>query len=157
MDIASIATAYNGLKSTLDIFQDLTKLKIASDSTIKINEAVKKVADAQQTLYLLRDELFKLQDENRELKTTIHEFKLQNDQLSLYELFQSVGGAMVYKYKSEPVHFACPSCFSKKSIEILQNLDNGFGDYSCSGCKSTYAIGLKQPAPHIPSAKNYWD
>jgi len=58
MDLATIAAAYEGLKYAKDTIKTLSDLKIETETIEKINEAVKKVADAQDTLFGLREALF---------------------------------------------------------------------------------------------------
>ena len=63
-----------------------------------------------------------------------------------YELVKTEGGAVVYKSKAEPAHFACPSCF-KSEIHILQDRRNVSGLFICPGCKTAYPV---EPATTIP-------
>lgn len=49
---------------------------------------------------------------------------------SNYELVETEGGAVVYKSKTNPIHFACPSCFNKE-IHILQDRRVVSGVYDC--------------------------
>jgi hypothetical protein len=144
MDITAITAAYNGLKSAKDIFVGFTEMKIEADSIVKINEAVKKVGDAQDTLFQLREELFKLQEENNTLKTTISEFDSWESKLSEYELVKTVGDAVVYKFKSEPEHYICPNCVSKKSVQILQDNRTMSGKFRCISCEGEYPIKVKE-------------
>jgi len=149
MDIASITSAYSGLKIAKDIFLGFTELKIEADSLGKINEAVKKVGDAQDALFQLREELFRLQEENNTLKTTIGEFNSWGDQLAAYELVKTDGEAVVYKSKSDPEHYICPCCVSKKSIQILQDNKTLSGTYRCISCDGSYPIRTAKPMPDI--------
>jgi hypothetical protein len=140
MVIESIASAYSGLKIAKDIFTSFTDLKIEADSIGKINEAVKKVGEAQDALFLLRDELFRLQEDNNTLKSTIKEFNSWEDKLAEYELVKTSGEAVVYRFKAEPEHFICPSCVSKKSIQILQDNKTMVGTFRCVSCDAFYPI-----------------
>ncbi|WP_114325987.1 hypothetical protein [Candidatus Colwellia aromaticivorans] len=149
MDIASFSSAYSGLKIAKDIFLGFTDLKIEADSLGKINEAIKKVGDAQDALFQLREELFRLQEENNTLKTTIGEFNSWGDKLAEYELVKTVGEAVVYKSKSDPEHYICPSCVSKRSIQILQDNKTISGTYRCISCNGSYPIRAAEPMPDI--------
>lgn len=68
MEMTTISAAYTGLKTAKDIFSGLTNLKIETATLDKINDAVKKVAVAQDTLFTMREELFRLQSDNEALK-----------------------------------------------------------------------------------------
>jgi hypothetical protein len=155
MDIASITSAYSGLKIAKDIFIGFADLKIEADSIGKINEAVKKVGDAQDALFQLREELFRLQEENNVLKNTIGEFNSWEDKLTEYELVKTIGEAIVYKFKAEPEHYICPSCVSKKSIQILQDNKSMGGTFSCTSCKGSYPIKQEEEFEPI-SHESQW-
>jgi predicted RNA-binding Zn-ribbon protein involved in translation (DUF1610 family) len=153
MDITSITAAYTGLKVAKDIFTGLNDLKVEAATIEKINEAVKKVADAQDTLFDMREELFRLQSENADLSKTIAEANDWESKLSNYALVKTSGGAVVYKFDGEPEHYICPSCVSKKSIEILQDNRTYSGKYRCVACKAEYPIDPKRdpPTPKVVS------
>lgn len=149
MDIATLTSAYSGLKIAKDIFLGFNDLKIEADSIGKINEAVKKVGEAQDALFQLREELFRLQEENNSLKNTISDFSLWEDKIAQYDLVKTVGEAIVYKYKAEPEHYICPSCISKKSIQILQDTKTMSGSFSCTGCGGSYPIKIEEEFEQI--------
>ena len=149
MDIALLTSAYSGLKTAKDIFIGIAGLKIEADSVGKINEAVKKVGDAQDALFQLREELFRLQEENNSLKNTINDFNSWDDKISQYDLFKTIGEAVVYKYKAEPAHYVCPSCVSKKSIQILQDCKTMCGSFKCTGCDGNYPIKKEEEFKQI--------
>jgi predicted RNA-binding Zn-ribbon protein involved in translation (DUF1610 family) len=56
-----------------------------------------------------------------------------------YELVETEGSAIVYKSKTEPTHFACPSCF-KNEIHILQDRRVMTGVFDCPNCKTVYPV-----------------
>jgi hypothetical protein len=155
MDIATFTSAYSSLKIAKDIFQGFSDLKMESDSIGKINEAVKKVGEAQHALFQLRDDLFRLQEENNSLKITIRDSTLWEDKIAEYDLVKTVGEAIVYKYKNEPEHYICPSCTSKKSIQILQDNKSPSGSFSCNGCSSHYTINEEVEFKPIQHG-SYW-
>jgi predicted RNA-binding Zn-ribbon protein involved in translation (DUF1610 family) len=62
-----------------------------------------------------------------------------------YELVETEGRAVVYKSKTEPIHYACPSCFNKE-IHILQDRRVVSGIFDCPSCKSTYPVKPAQPS-----------
>ncbi len=142
MEMTSITAAYNGLKIAKNIFTDLNDLKIETATLDKINEAVKKVAEAQDALFILREELFKLQDENNSLKRELDDIETWDNKISQYTLTKTNGGSVVYKYNSEPLHYACPSCATKQELQFLQEEGGYSGASICpnSNCNGRYQI-----------------
>jgi len=155
MDMTTITAAYSGLKIAKDVFTGLTELKIETDSLDKINDAVKKVGDAQDALFQLREELFKLQEENNALRSEMADKESWDKKISDYELVKTDGKAVVYKSKSEPEHYLCPSCVAKKTIEILQDNRTMSGKFRCVGCKGEYPVNpQEQSKPLVYNNKN---
>lgn len=151
MDITTITTAYEGLKAGKVILKSLYDIKIEADVKEKIDEVMSKQGEAQDTLFSMREELFRLQSDNKELKNKIAESESWDNKLSQYELTKTAGGAVVYKYIGTPEHFICPSCVSKKNIEILQDNRTHSGKYRCVGCTAEYPINPKgsPPDPYV--------
>ena len=56
-----------------------------------------------------------------------------------YELVKTEGGAVVYKSKTEPIHFACPNCW-KNEISILQDRRVVAGVFDCPSCNNSYPV-----------------
>ncbi|MDH5259379.1 MAG: hypothetical protein OEX07_15295 [Gammaproteobacteria bacterium] len=144
IDMTTISAAYSGLKVAKDVFTGITELKIETESRDKINEAVKKVGDAQDTLFQLREELFRLQEENNNLRKEISEIESWDKKLLNYELVKTGGNAVVYKSKTDPEHYICPSCVSKHTIEILQDNRTMSGKFRCIGCEGEYPVNPKE-------------
>lgn len=140
MDIATITSAYEGLKAGKRILKFLYDSKIDAEAKEKIDEVMLKLGEAQDSLFLMREELFGLQSANESLKKEIAEFESWDNKVSEYKLVNTQGGATVYKYISEPEHFICPSCFEKRKIEILQDNRTASGKYRCIGCKGEFPI-----------------
>ena len=64
MDIASIGAAYTGLKFIKDSLEVFHGYKVENLSQDQINKALKEVGIIQDTLFHIREELFRLQSEN---------------------------------------------------------------------------------------------
>jgi len=140
MDITTITAAYEGLKAGKNILKSLYEAKIEADAKEKIDEVMSKLGEAQDTLFSMREELFRLQSENDTLRKQIAESDSWDNKLDQYELIKTAGGAVVYKHIGEPEHYICPSCAAKKSIEILQDNRTYSGKFRCVGCKAEYPI-----------------
>jgi hypothetical protein len=144
MDIALIAGAYSGLKFAKDALQVALGYKIETETRTQISLALEKLSTAQDTLFELREELFRLQSENEQLRG---ELKAQQDwqvEKAKYQLQQTVGGAVVYAYSGTPKHFACPSCFTTGAIQILQDRRVISGAFEMPGCKTLYPVHSRQ-------------
>jgi len=140
MVMDTITAAYSGLKVAKDIFTGVAELKIEADSIVKINDAVKKVGDAQDVLFQLRGDLFNLQEQNNELKQQIDKQNDWNSRIENYELVKTEGGAIVYKSKNEPAHYICTTCKENNEIQILQDNRTHTGKYRCVKCKAEFPV-----------------
>lgn len=121
MDIATITAGYQSLKIGKDILKTLYDTKVEADAKEKIDEVMSKLGEAQDLLFSMREELFRLQSDNEELKKKIAEADSWDNKLSQYELTQTPGRAVVYKYLGEPEHYICTNCVSNSTIQILQD------------------------------------
>lgn len=144
MDIASISSAYTGLKMMREAITVVLDAKIDSAAKQRINEALEKIGSIQDTLFYLREELSRLQTENANLKEKLKDKEVWVGLLAEYQLEQTAGGAVVYVYKGEPHHYACPSCVNKKEIHILQDRRVMSGRYNCPGCDKSFPINPSQ-------------
>ncbi len=149
MDISIINGAYNGLKTVKDVFTGLSELKIETDSLAKINEAAKNVGEAQDALFQLREELFRLQSDNNDLRKQIASSESWDNKISPYTLTKTNGGAVVYKFNGDPLHYACPNCVAKKELQFLQQVGGYSGDSTCPSCGTSYPIEHHKQMPPL--------
>lgn len=140
MDITLITGAYNGLKFAKDALTVALGYKIENETRTQISAALDKLGSAQDTLFELREELFRLQSENEQLRQQIKARDEWEVQKSRYQLEETTGGAVVYAFTGTPKHYACPSCFSKSTVQILQDRRVMGGVFDCPGCKTAYPI-----------------
>lgn len=143
MDIAS---AYTGIKFIKESLSFILSAKIEAAAKEKINQILEKIGPIQDTLFYLREELFRLQTENAELKEKLKASEAWEKKLAEYQITKTPGGAVVYQFKGEPKHYICPSCLNKKEVHILQDRRVMSGSFDCPGCgkgfpvnRSTYA------------------
>jgi hypothetical protein len=149
MDASLAMAAYNGLKFAKDSLTALAQGKIEVESQAKVLAALEKLGAAQDVLFQMRDELFSLQAENLRLQQEIERNNTWKERLASYELVKTTGGAVVYKFKGEPEHFACPSCLNIQKLEILQNKRNMSGNFHCSGCAADFPVDPFENPPPI--------
>lgn len=150
MDVISLAGAYQSLKATKEILGALFDAKVDAEARPKILEAQSKLGEVQDALFLLRERLAELQVERDQLNIKLAEAESWKQRASNYELANTAGGAVVFKYNGSPEHFACPSCFNKHEVHILQDDRVIAGTYQCTGCGSRYPIkprGRWNPQP----------
>jgi regulator of replication initiation timing len=137
MDIASAYTAVNFIKDSLKAVLDI---RIEAAAKKRINEILEKIGPIQDTLFDLREELFRLQTENTQLKEKLKENEDWERKLAEYQLTETAGGAVVYQFKGELKHYICPSCLNKKEIHILQDTRTMGGGFNCPGCNKLFRI-----------------
>lgn len=144
MDIATITSAWNGIKIAKDTFTFILNSKIETETRTKVTEALRVLGDAQDQLFQLREELFRLQTENKELKDTLSDQEKWKSKLTNYELTETPGGAVVYKSIQGTEHYACPSCIERKELQILQDRRIFTGSFECPGCGKAFLINPKE-------------
>jgi regulator of replication initiation timing len=142
MDLSSISSAYEGLRIGKDLLKGLFELKVEAEVKDQVDEVLSKLGEAQDTLFTMREELFRLQAENNTLQSQLNESTKWDEKFASYQLEKTIGGAIVYKSKFEPEHFACPSCIENKGIHILQDKRTRSGEFSCSNCQAKFPIKL---------------
>jgi hypothetical protein len=141
MDVTLVPAVYTALRFAKDALQVALNYKIENATREQISAALEKLGSAQDALFELREELFRLQSENDSLRQDLKSREDWETQKAGYQLQETRGGAMVYVYSSSPHHYACPNCFAKKTIQILQGPGSLF---RCSSCHEGYPI---EPAP----------
>jgi hypothetical protein len=146
MDFASIGAAIASGKALKDIIQGLVGLKVDTEVLYRINEAQTQVSNLLGALLEAQGDLFKLLNENQELRRQIQTHEDWEKRKGGYQLQQTAGGALVYaSLSTSPAHYLCPHCFEKRDIQILQDLHVPTGAFGCPGCKEKYPV--KRPTP----------
>jgi hypothetical protein len=144
MDTALVTAAITGIRFIKDSLEVALGYKIENESSAKINEALKQVGAIQDTLFELREELFRLQSENQGLRGQLKAKEGWESQKSQYSLEETAGGGIVYAFQGTPKHYACPSCFTKETIQILQDKNVMGGQFACPGCEAEYRVKPRQ-------------
>lgn len=153
MEMTSIVAALNGLNTAKDILSGVLGAKIGAEVREKVAEVVDRFGVAQDAMYELREELFRLQSENQSLRNRLADVDSWNKRFAQYSLAKTIGGAVVYVSNGEPVHYACPSCVNQQQIQILQDNRTMSGKYRCAGCKAEFPIEPQKRPKQI----NYGD
>ena len=140
LDMTSIGAAFSAIKATKEIIQGVLEAKVDVDAKAKIIDALTKVGEIQDNLFMLREELSSLQDRNSRLSGENEKLNQWNAKTDNYELTETEGGAVVYRFKGTPSHYICPSCYNKAEIQILQDNRTMSGKYRCTACKAEFPI-----------------
>jgi hypothetical protein len=80
MDTASVTAAITSARFIKDFLEVVIGYKIENESNAKINEALKQAGAVYDTLYTLREELFRLQTENQELQQKLRTQEFEKNQ-----------------------------------------------------------------------------
>jgi predicted RNA-binding Zn-ribbon protein involved in translation (DUF1610 family) len=144
MDPISLVGAYQGLKAAKEILGTLFDAKVDAESRPKILEAHGKLGEVQDALFMLRERLAELQQERDQLRDELATAKNWSDRAAQYELASTPGSAVVFRFTEQPEHFACPSCFNKAEVQILQDNRVMAGTYRCPGCEAQFPVKLEK-------------
>ena len=155
MDFTTITAAYEGLKTSKQILGAIFDAKVDAEAQPKVIAALEQLGNAQDALFALREELFKLQTENDALRRQLSEAQSWVVRSSQYNLVQTDGGAVVYKFNADPKHFACPSCFNKQQLQILQDNRTISGEFRCTGCNSEFPVNPYKNLPPLFARTDY--
>jgi hypothetical protein len=154
MDLATITAAYEGLKASKQILGAIFEAKVDAEAKPKVIAALEHLGNAQDALFSLREELFRLQSVNDDLRKQLAAAESWAMRAAQYELAKTSGGAVVYKFKAQPEHFACPSCFNSKQIQILQDNRTTSGKFRCTGCSAEFPIQPRENPPPIQYSRS---
>ena len=142
MDYSLITTAVAAVKGAHDILRAALNLRIETEVSLKISDALGKLDSVQEALFQAREELFRLQTETADLRGQIKKHDDWESVKSRYRLVETIRGARVYQSTdASPLHHACPRCFTKQEIQILQdNVMDTYDRSECPACGQHYAI-----------------
>jgi hypothetical protein len=144
MDITTITTAYTALKSIKEIGGGLLQAKIDSDSKKKVNEVLDKLGTVQDTLFYIREELLKLQDDKQALKKTISELE---EKLSIKSKLVYEKPSYWMQENDSRIGPFCQRCYDAE--QKLIRLQGGKNDsWKCMQCNSKYH-GPKYRSPNF--------
>lgn len=138
--IESITAAVGTAKATIDLFTAAKKITNAAELSSVILTANSNIADIQQGLLQAQAVIYTLMKEKGDLEAELVKASEWEDSKKAYELFQIRRGVVVYRFihgdnsGSVPPHAACPNCFGKKRISILQAPQDWEGTIQCFEC-----------------------
>jgi hypothetical protein len=143
-----IGEAMAGASALKTAFDMAKALKDISDATIR-NAAV---IELQEKILSAQEAQFALVKRVDELEKQVAAFETKSSEMQRYQLKDYGAGTFAYELKEseargEPMHRACPTCFQKGHISILQfsNKSEGQDWYECWTCNSRKSFGIHQP------------
>lgn len=158
MDITQVQVAISAMGAVRDLLKVGIDAKVDARAAGQVIEAMAKLGDATDALYSMREELFRLQSENAELTRQLAESIEWKEKLSGYELTTTAGGAVVFKSKTDPEHYVCPSCTNHKRLEILQDQRSFSGQYRCpaKSCGAEFPVKPSQSMGAVERRGSPW-
>jgi hypothetical protein len=151
VDISAIAGALSALKGANDIAQAMIGLRDTAAFQAKLIEFQAKIIEANNSAFAAQDERTALLRQISELEGEVASLKAERSRLQRYELKDFGGNTFAYQLKpseanGEPMHRACPNCYQKGHISILQFSHNESGQdwYTCVPCEDTRSYGQRR-------------
>ena len=147
MPAETLSIAWTALTTATGIARALLKLRIDAEVRVQIFDMLGRLGETQDRLFQVREELAALQNENRELREKLAENTHWESRKEQYQLVKTEGNAVVYESKSEPKHYACPSCYESRTIQILQDTNTYGGTFVCPKCEKAFTIRFPRNPP----------
>ena len=144
MDMTSIAAAITGIRFAKDTVQTFVDYKVEEGSQAKVSAVLEKLAIAQESLFDVRDELFRLQSDNEQLRQDLKSRDDWDARKARYQLERTETGVMVWGSTFEPKHFVCPVCFERREAHMLQPRGTIL---DCPACKASYQARIVRDTP----------
>jgi len=145
-DIGIFQTAWNSGKHIKNVAKALLEMKVSDDVREKVQQILAEAGDLHEKLFDVQNKLLELQSNNEALRNELNEVNSWNENEAKHKIVTTSGGATVRLYEEGSTkYFACPACFVKKEIQILQDLRNYTGTYKCPACEATFYIKPLQP------------
>lgn len=158
VDFSAISGALASLKAANDIASAMVGLRDAAAFQAKLIEFQSKIIEAQQMTLAAQEERASLLQRIRELEAKTMALETERRELERYQLKDFGGSTFAYELKEteahgQPIHRACPNCFKKGHISILQfrSQSDGQDYYDCYPCKQMFKFGIYRSTPRRTS------
>ena len=117
LELTAAIASFKALKDGIRLVFDA---KVDSEVQAARIAVMEQLGKAQDTLYDLRDELFKIQSENEELKRAASSSTKWDETVAQYEFVQTPGSAYAFRSRTDANLFACPTCIHDRRVSALQ-------------------------------------
>jgi hypothetical protein len=137
-----------GITEAVDLTKRIADL-VKAGATL---EAQEHIVDLREAVLNVKGELIQSREDNQRLREQLAEKEIWEQRAAKYTLIQAPGGAVVYSGQEPLSHYACPRCFEKRQIQILQDGRNAAGSFKCSGCDKSFPVNPVQRYEREPPA-----
>lgn len=134
-----------GITDAVDLTKRIADL-IRAGATL---EAQEKVIDLREAVLNVKDELIQSREDNQRLRAQLAEKEGWEERAAQYVLTRTQGGAVVYAREAPLSHYACPSCFEKRQVQILQDQRTATGTFKCPGCDKPFPVNPVERSEQI--------
>lgn len=154
--ITTVGGALTSLNAAIDLARAAVGAKVDAEVRAKVAESMNALIQSQTQLLDARMQLHDLVDENRRLKRELEDREEWKLRMGRYDLVQAPGGAMVFRFKEQSLHYACPACFEGKRVQVLQDRQTMSGNWVCPGCGKDFRVGPVRSSPSHGSGGGSW-
>jgi hypothetical protein len=135
-----VVAATASAKALIDLVRAAVDLKTRTDISSAIAAVQDSLLAAQGTALAAMEKNTELAGQVAQLRDELARVRSWAARVESYELLTAQGGAVVYQSTQGVRHFACPSCFERQQIQILQDMHLQSGDFECPGCRVRFSI-----------------
>lgn len=140
-EIGTVTAVFGAIKTAVNALKGLKDLGLSAKHAEAVDAALDVMRDAQDRLSAVHGELLDLREENYRLRRTLEDHDRRQERFDQYSLVRTPGSAQVYQNGEPPdEHYACPVCFERQEIQVLQRLAPASGLYDCPSCKASYSV-----------------
>ncbi|MEF2073502.1 hypothetical protein [Consotaella aegiceratis] len=140
--VGELAAGIGALKGAFDIAKSIKDLNDRAAVNAAVIELQAKILEAQQAASDARDQM-------QEMRHLLDLYDQWDAIASRYALRDFGGDTFAYEAKQEklngdPPHLACPNCFRKKQLSILQfhGTYSGRRRFECQACEKHVDLGV---------------
>lgn len=153
--IAEIAAGVTAIARTKDLLEAVKSITDQAKRDVALFEIRDQIGILQDCLAGAREKIDSLSEEKRDLKKQLAEIDEWNAEKSKYQLTKIRDGLFLPSYTPSdgdptPAHWACPNCFSRKHVSILQEIHSRTSDYSCPAKECGFVMSPKEIPPSAP-------
>ena len=144
---------------------DIAKLIVSVRNDMDRIELVQKlnslILESQSFAIAAQQQVLELQSELTTLRTHNQNSNNWQTTSALYRRYEAPSKTIVYQLINEtsvnPMHYACPNCFEKQQLSILQPFQSHRGGQTvkCVSCNVQFTLIPHRPAPPIQYDRDY--
>jgi hypothetical protein len=141
--IAELKLGIDSIKATLDLVKAVKGVTEKAEMDVLLFDIRDHLANLQERLLGAQQVSDVILEERRQAVRELEDERNKNGRLKRYLLMEPRPGIFLHVYQpaegdQTPLHSACPSCFSDKTISPLQNTNPGSCKIECPKCDFSY-------------------